>query len=546
MKKLLFTLLFLLFAGTANSQWVSNYGGDPNRDINIINAKGNAVAADNTGCVYVTGHTAETTGNDIVVIKYLSNGTVAWAEGYNGTANLDDEGTGICVDIYGNIYVVGSAQNTNRGYDVTLLKYNSAGVLQWARSYYSSALLREDRGWGIAVDAPGNIYITGYTTNTDNQTDIFTSKYDASGNEIWTVLEDGLNNLNSRGVSIAVSISGNVCVAGFVTVSGTNTDLVTLKYNSAGIQQWMRTENGTGNEEDKAWGIAVDQTDNVYVTGYVTESSNNTDYYTVKYNSAGVLQWSRTYNGAGNSGDKAWGIVVDTDGSIYIAGQSNNATQNTNYVTIKYSGSGTETWVSTYNGTGNGEDVANAITLVGTSSVAVTGKSTGATQTFDYTTVRYNVNTGNQLQVNRYSFNSQTEDVAKDLIFASNKIVVTGYSELIMESSSNYSYITTMAIDGGSELITTNNTPQSYSLYQNYPNPFNPSTKIKFDIQKSGNVKLAVYDVMGKEVDVLVNQNLETGSYDISFSSKEMASGIYFYELSVNGYREIKKMTLIK
>ncbi len=89
-------------------------------------------------------------------------------------------------------------------------------------------------------------------------------------------------------------------------------------------------------------------------------------------------------------------------------------------------------------------------------------------------------------------------------------------------------------------------TPTSYSLSQNYPNPFNPTTKINFSIPKSGMVSLKVYDILGKEVSTLVNQNISAGTYTYEFDASRLSSGIYFYRLNVNGFNEVKKMSLIK
>jgi hypothetical protein len=96
--------------------------------------------------------------------------------------------------------------------------------------------------------------------------------------------------------------------------------------------------------------------------------------------------------------------------------------------------------------------------------------------------------------------------------------------------------------------INNNNTgiPSAYSLKQNYPNPFNPVTKISFDMPKAGNVKITVYNINGKEVDILVNQNVEAGSYSIDFDASKLASGIYFYTLTAGSYKETKKMMLVK
>lgn len=551
MKRILATILFMFLAVNSYSQWVSNFGGFG--DVNFTNAKGNAITTDNLGFSYVTGFSSEgLNNNDIITIKYGSQGDTIWVRTFNGTSNTNDEGNGIYVDSYGNVYVVGSSQNLNKGYDVTILKYNANGNLLWSRTYSSvEDMPREDKGLAIAADLYGYIYVTGYTTYSDDLKDIVTLKYDSEGNLLWAAREDGSGNSNSQGLAITVSASGYIYVAGYVTVSGTNTDIAVIKYNSLGGTEWIQTLSGTGNGEDKAWGIAVDATDNVYVAGYTTESYTGTDAYTAKLNSAGATLWSKKHNGTGNGGDKAWGVVVDTDGSVFITGESTDYNSNVNYVTEKYSSTGGLCWTAYYNGTGNGQDVASSIAVLtntdNSRSVVVTGKSWGTTNTFDYATVRYSNTTGGQSQVNRYSMSGTTNDIAKDIaVTPSKKIVITGYSQVIIESTQEQSYISTLSWNWESELTTVTNVPQKYALHQNYPNPFNPSTTISFDIKNAGNVKLTIYDMLGKSVDVLVNQHMEAGSHKITFSNINLASGVYFYELSTAEFRDIKKMTLVK
>jgi len=88
--------------------------------------------------------------------------------------------------------------------------------------------------------------------------------------------------------------------------------------------------------------------------------------------------------------------------------------------------------------------------------------------------------------------------------------------------------------------------PGQFALLQNYPNPFNPSTTIKFDIPKQANVKLVVFDVLGREVATLVNETRKPGSYEISFDGTQFASGIYFYKIDAGDFNDVKKMVLIK
>ncbi len=88
--------------------------------------------------------------------------------------------------------------------------------------------------------------------------------------------------------------------------------------------------------------------------------------------------------------------------------------------------------------------------------------------------------------------------------------------------------------------------PVRYELFNNYPNPFNPTTKIRFDITERTNVKLVVYNSAGEEVTVLVNDELGTGKYEVTFTALNLSTGIYFYRLITDNYSETRKMMLVK
>jgi hypothetical protein len=88
--------------------------------------------------------------------------------------------------------------------------------------------------------------------------------------------------------------------------------------------------------------------------------------------------------------------------------------------------------------------------------------------------------------------------------------------------------------------------PEQYSLEQNYPNPFNPVTNIRFDVAKSSNVSLKIYDAAGNEIAVLVNQDLNAGTYNYDFNAANYPSGVYFYVLTAGEFTSTKKMVLIK
>ncbi|MBL7105953.1 MAG: T9SS type A sorting domain-containing protein [Bacteroidales bacterium] len=103
---------------------------------------------------------------------------------------------------------------------------------------------------------------------------------------------------------------------------------------------------------------------------------------------------------------------------------------------------------------------------------------------------------------------------------------------------------------GGLIIISVQNTsseiPESFALYQNFPNPFNPTTKIKFDILKTSDVKLIIYNSLGKEIGKLVNEKLQPGTYNVDFKGNNHPSGVYFYKLITDEFIDVKKMVLVK
>ncbi|MCX6639374.1 MAG: SBBP repeat-containing protein [bacterium] len=228
----------------------------------------------------------------------------------------------------------------------------------------------------------------------------------AQVNQEWVARYNGPISSDDVAVDVAVDNSGNVYVTGYsASILGQpyNYDYLTIKYNSAGIQQWAARYNGPGNSEDKATTIAIDSDGNVYVTGWSIGSGTQTDYTTVKYNTTGHQLWVARYNGPGNAEDRANSLGLDNDGNVYVAGASwGGSGTNLDYATIKYDTNGNQLWVARYNGPGNLNDEASSLALDNHGNVYVTGKSTGGLPypSYDYATIKYDAS-GNQLWVAR-------------------------------------------------------------------------------------------------------------------------------------------------
>ena len=88
--------------------------------------------------------------------------------------------------------------------------------------------------------------------------------------------------------------------------------------------------------------------------------------------------------------------------------------------------------------------------------------------------------------------------------------------------------------------------PSFYKLYQNYPNPFNPTTKIKFSLPKAEKVKIEVFNLLGKKVRILIDDQLPIGFHEVKFNTQDLPSGIYAYKITAGQYQAVKKMLLLK
>src|SRR6185295_17312252 len=206
-----------------------------------------------------------------------------------------------------------------------------------------------DRAVKVVVDNSNNIYVTGRSYN-GNDDDYATIKYDASGNQQW--LEYGDRTHHDRAQAMTIDGSNNIYVTGWSS-NGTNHDYYTIKYNSSGTEQWAKVFDNV--DDDEATAIFVDASGNVYVTGKSDGDATafvNLNYQTIMYNSSGVQQWNKSYDGNAGKDDIPTSISV-SGGNVYITGYSDadiTPVVSNDIVTIKYSAGGTQTWSSIYSG----------------------------------------------------------------------------------------------------------------------------------------------------------------------------------------------------
>ncbi len=394
---------------------------------------GYGAGIDQDGNVYTTG-SIYTIANyvDAFLMKYGACGDLLWEKTWGGIEM--EEGNAIAVDPSGNVYVAGFFMGTadfdpgsgneiytsNGGYEVFVSKFDSSGTFQWARVWGGSG---NDRGYGVAVDGSGDIYVTGSFfggtvdfdpgSGTDNHTsnglaDVFLSKFDSSGDFQWARTWGASSNEYGRGVT--ADSSGSICVTGeftgtvdFDPGSGVENhtyhggrDVYVSKFNSSGDFQWAQTWGG--NSLDHGGGVAIDGSGNVYITGWFygnvdfdpgsgtdnQASNGGNDVFLSKLDSSGDYLWARTWGGTqGEYGGRR--VAVDSTGNAWVTGdffssvvdfdpgsgiENHSPNGQDDAFLSKFDPSGEFQWVHTWGGTSFDEGRGVAVDESGTSYVA--------------------------------------------------------------------------------------------------------------------------------------------------------------------------------
>lgn len=238
-------LLFVFFSthnfGQILPEWVTTYNGFGTTS---SLDKSKAMALDLSGNIYVTGESYGASGNlDYLTIKISPAGDTLWTRRYNGTADSIDTPTDITVDFLGNVYVTGRSFGDTTNWDYVTIKYNPSGDLDWLARFSSISSITggpsQDVANSISVDALGNCYVTGVSTITQNSDDMLTIKYNSSGTEEWVNRFNGPLSVSDQANKVKVDDMGSVYIVGFIDANSTSgtRDYCTIKYNSSGVQQ---------------------------------------------------------------------------------------------------------------------------------------------------------------------------------------------------------------------------------------------------------------------------------------------------------------------
>jgi len=387
----------------------------------------------------------------------------AWVQRYNAAVpDWIEEAPVVATDSSNNVILTGAAITSGGNYDYVTIQYTSEGVPLWT-NLYNGPGNGGDYPNAVAVDSSNNVIVTGLSVGSGGSYDYATIKYSSAGLPLWTNRYGGAGAASfDFANAVAVDGSNNVIVTGG---AGSFSVYATIKYSGEGVALWTNLYGKGPLGRSAALAMAVDGSNDVIVTGYSTGSARNWDYTTIKYSSAGTPLWTNRYNGPGNTNDCANAVTVDGNNNVFVTGYSASFTNwtSTDYATIKYSSEGTPLWTNRFNGLADGYDEATALAVDSSNNVIVTGYSTNATSGYDYATIKYS-DAGAPLWTNWYNGPKNLADMARAVAVDGNdNVVIMGQSVGI---GSGYDYATIGYSSAGTPLWTSRyNGPESGNDY---------------------------------------------------------------------------------
>ena len=292
----------------------------------------------------------------------------------------------------------------------------------------------------VALDNQGNAYLAGYSVNIGTDRDYLVMKVNSSGTILWSREFSAPGNGPDEAKKVLIHPNGNIIVTGYGNNKAVGNDFWTMAFNTAGDTLWTNLHNSSStNLYDEANDMVIDGNGNIIVAGQSDNDPTmvtNNDYMIVKLSAAGTVLWEKKNNGAGNAEDRCEGVDVDSNNDIYVTGRSSNGADD-DYLTMKYNTSGTLIWSDVMDN--GGTDRAVDIEVGNNNNIYVTGRSDNGTDD-DYFSLVYNTS-GNIIAQAIYDYAGDDRALALTT-FSNGDFAVTGKSDGNSTAALDYNAVT--------------------------------------------------------------------------------------------------------
>jgi hypothetical protein len=326
--------------------------------------------------------------NSIVCGRYTDQ-NATWTQTINNSSLVD-----IKVDQGNSLHVLSSTPGTEIS-DIRVTKISNTGSIQFNNTFDIAAENGEDVPTSMALQSSGLITVCGSTGNQTPSDKVFAIRVNSSGSLSWTrVLFDFTE---SGSGSYINPTDGSVYVSGNSRNSNNVTDMYLLKYNASGVEQWrLNFENQNIDEVTSPKLLTGDAQGNIYIAGYVNASVSSRDIIIYKINPSGIRLWKRVFNGLASSEDIPNAMVCDASGDLWLVGTSRVTALNRNILVLRYSPSGQLNQNFTIDGPLSAEDIGEDIAVEG-DAVYILGEVTDIGSNKNVAVYKYNRISGNLL-----------------------------------------------------------------------------------------------------------------------------------------------------
>ena len=425
--------------------------------------------------------------------------------------------------------------NTN-WFDVWIIKTDAKGDTLWTKTYDNNQY--PDEGRSIKQTSDGGYIITGNTgLYSPTEWDVWLLKTDASGDTLWTKIFGGDNYDISE--SVQQTNDGGYIIAGYKAIGSYNNDVYLIKTDAFGSILWTKTIGGS----DEVCHCIQQTTDSGYIIAGTTTAYDvrHEDVWLIKTNSSGDTIWTKTYGG--NGAEEGSCVEQTSDGGYILTGYTTSFSSNSRHVwLIKTDSAGDTSWTkligkSTYDGGSSVKQTSDGgYIIIGYTYFDGSGGDAWLIKTNAHGDTLWTKTFGGSQRDDGFSV-KQTNDGG---------YIFTGLTIIPGEDFGDSWLIKVASDPVDLENDSKNDISFKYTLEQNYPNPFNPTTHINYSWPYNGRVIIKVFDIFGRELTTLVDEDKIAGSYRVKFNGDNFASGVYLYQIKAGDFIQVKKMVLMK
>lgn len=419
--------------------------------------------------------------------------------------------------------------------DFYIVRTNHAGDTLWTRQYGGD---QDDQANSIAVTEDGYFIVAGWTASFGaGETDFWVILLDNYGDSLWSHTYGG-NGEDSAKCVITTSDNCFVVCGNSEGVEG-DLEVHAIKIDTHGTPIWEYS--GGGVADDGANCIIESDQGLYYLAGWTAHGSGTKNMYMETLDENGQSLWYRGWRPG--SDNWAHSITQTSDGNFVIAGHSYNSNNAIDCYLTKINSNGHMIWEQTYGG--DLWELAFSVDETSDDGLIIGGAKwlTLWPDTLQFNLIRTD-SEGEVLWERTYGYGTYDEGFS---------VISTSDGHYAFAGYSNWSGFMNLDMclmkvqgEGMVDIDERAEMPSTFTLAANYPNPFNAYTIIKYELPKQSQVSIIVYDILGRQVEILVDEFKTAGSYQAVWNTENEPSGVYFYKLIAGEYNETQKMNLIK